>query len=302
MSARRLRDLSRPLVLLAVLLAGGCLAPVVVERPTPFPVPTTTTHGLFLTRVRIDGREVGPFLIDSGAAALVLDVKLAEALGLKPWGDDTDEESGLQVRYATVPSLEVGCLRRARTNVIVMDFSAVTDGFGERLAGVLGYPFFSQAVVVLDYPTNTVTCVDPHDYRLPHGTWQPLTLWRNVPLLRGRLPGDIEGLFLLDTGSTHPLALYPHFVRRHPALQIREVRQNRGLRLHGFYDLVEGHVAWLELAGHRFDRPLVTVPRPGVHISGIAYDARDGIVGRGLMRDFTVVLDYPSSRVAFLRQ
>jgi predicted aspartyl protease len=292
---------ARALLLLFALLAAGCLAPAVVERRASFQVPTTTTHGLFLTRVRLDGREVGPFLIDSGATALVLDVRLAETLGLELWGEGTDPESGLAVRHATIQSLEIGWVRVPRTNVLVMDFSAVSEGFGERLAGVLGYPFFSETVIVVDYPANTVTCVDPRDYRLPRGDWQPLTLWRNVPLLRGRLPGDVEGMFLLDTGSTSPLVLYPHFVRRHPALAIREIRKGRGLRMHGFYDLVEGRVTWFEMAGRRFDQPVVTVARPDTAGGAVPDDFRDGIVGRALLRDFTVVFDYPSSRVAFLK-
>jgi aspartyl protease len=301
MSARRRRSPGRSLALLAALLAVGCVAPAVVERPAPFQVPTTRLHGLFLTRVRIDGREVGPFVLDSGAAEIVLDVKLAATLGLRLWGETVHPESAGPVHFARLESLELGWVRLPRPNVVVTDFSTVSQGMGRPLAGVLGAPFFNRAVVVFDYPAGTVTCVPPGAYALPHGQWQPITFWKKLPLLRGRLPGGVNGMFVLDTGSTSPLMLYPHFVRRNLALAIRQTGKGRGVGMAGFYDVVEGRVGWLEVGGQPFDRPAVMVMQKDVAVTQEDDEMRDGIIGYDLLRGLTVVLNYPESKLAFLR-
>jgi predicted aspartyl protease len=92
---------------IAVFLAG-CLAPgpfrVVVDRGADARLTTTVEPGLFPTRVRIDGVDAGPFLVDTGASDLILDVRLAETLKLRFWNQTDDEENRQRVRHGTMAS------------------------------------------------------------------------------------------------------------------------------------------------------------------------------------------------------
>jgi hypothetical protein len=59
-------------------------------------------------------------------------------------------------------------------------------------------------------------------------------------------------------------------------------------------------IAWFELAGRRFEQPIVQVAPsqlPKAGLEGVA-----GIIGRGFLRRFTVVFNYPESRIALLLQ
>jgi hypothetical protein len=177
----------------------GCatlgLQTVVINGSADAEVKTTVQRGLFFTNVRIGDREAGPFLIDTGASDLFLDVELAKALKLSFWGESKDPETQQMIKFGTLASFEVGPMTLQNTTVAVMDFSAVTAAFGERLAGVLGYPFFAKAVIAVDYPNKSITCFDPKQYRLPRGAWQPLTMKSHRPTLRARLEGNVEGVF-----------------------------------------------------------------------------------------------------------
>jgi hypothetical protein len=124
-----------------------------------------------------------------------------------------------------------------------------------------------------------------------------------------RLPGDVVGMFLLDTGSNHTVYLSARYVERHLISEIRELGRGTSFGVAGARPILHGSIAWFELAGYRFDRPTIAYTLP-VRPPAIGASARgplieevfDGIIGHGFMREFTVVFNYPKSQVAFLAQ
>ena len=52
-------------------------------------------------------------------------------------------------------------------------------------------------------------------------------------------------------------------------------------------------MAWVEVAGRRFEKPTV------VFAGRRRYDSL-GSIGQGLLRNFTVIFNYPESRIALL--
>lgn len=290
--------------ILALLLAG-CLTrgPEVTafDAMADHRLATTVKHGAFLTAVRIGGRDAGPFLIDTGSDSLVLDVELAQTLPPQMFG--TRQEAGYRREGAftttTVRDLTVGPITLRNAAIRIDDLSRVTPGFGERLAGILGYPFFASAVVEVDYLRRSVSCFDPLHYRLPHGTWQPLVLRRQLPGTTVRMDGGAEGLFVLDTGSNNAATLFAHFLARHPQLKIQNVRTQKVLYAGGERELQIGRIEWLELSGHRLDRPWVTLEKPEGPTPEIV-EWFDGIVGEEALRHFLVVLNYPAGKIALL--
>jgi len=264
-------------------------------------VETTVRRGLWFTKARVGNREAGPFLIDTGASDLFLDVELAKALKLSFWGESEDPATKQQIKFGTLASFKVGPMTLLNTTVAVMDFSAVTAVVGERLAGVLGYPFFAKAVIAVDCPNQSITCFDPKQYRLPRGAWQPLTVTRHRPTLRARLEGNVEGVFVLDTGDTAAVSFRPDFVQRHGLLANRDVTTTTRVRVSGASAMWQGAIAWFEAAGHRFEKPTVLFGPPNTLETQLPAGLA-GTIGHGLMRDFLVVFNYPESKVALVRR
>lgn len=290
------------LYLFMVLLAGCSTLGrenVVFNGSADAALTTTVKRGLFFTRARVGDREAGPFMIDTGASDLFIDVELAKALTLSFWGENEHPETKQKIRFGTLASFEVGPMALRNTRVAVMDFSSLTAVFGERLAGFLGYPFFAKAVIEVNYPKKSISCFDPKHYRLPWGEWQQLTLKDSRPIVTARLEGNVEGLFMLDTGTTYTVRFLPDFVQKHKLLENRDVSKVKELRMSGESEIFAGKIAWFELAGHRFEKPTVRFNLPNTpgpeRLEGLA-----GIIGQGFMRDFIVVFNYPESKVALL--
>jgi hypothetical protein len=286
------------------LLLTGCSTlgreKVVINEPADAELTTTVKRDLFFTRARIGGREAGPFLIDTGVSDLFFDVELAKALNLSLWGKNVHRETKQQIKFGTVASLEIGPMVLQNTRVAVLNFSSLTPVFGERLAGLLGYPFFAKAVIEVNYPKQSISCFDPKHYRLPWGEWQPLTLKSNRPALTARFEGNRDGLFMLDTGSTATVHFFPGFIEKHALLDHRDVSKATRSRVSGAYELLVGEIAWFELAGRRFEKPTVGFRLPNRPESE-GTEGFAGVIGHGFMREFIVVFNYPESKVALLR-
>jgi hypothetical protein len=303
-SARHPRPgLLRGIHLLALLLVLiGCAGPgrnsVIFLSGTDARLITRITEGLFLTTVRIADREMSPFLIDTGASDIVLDTATGLGVHLASWTEVDHPTFKRKVTKGILPTLEVGPLRFGNTVVGVMDLSFPSTFLEERLAGILGHPFFAQAIVEIDYPGSSIRCFDSKVYRLPRGEWIPLAFHGGRPLIGARMDGNISGQFLLDTGSNYAVLFSPEFVRRHALLDHRETRKHAVVGITERYDTLMGQIEWFEFAGRRFDRPVVhfaPTDLPRSFPTGV-----DGIIGQDLLKHFTVIFNYPESRVAFL--
>jgi predicted aspartyl protease len=300
-SARRVRSgLLRLFALLLVLAACATLGRnTVLFRPNvDGRLPTQIKAGLFLTTVRIGDREASPFLIDTGSSFIVLDSELAKSLHLSLREEGKILESTQTVQRGTLASLEVGPLAFRDTDVIILDLSAATPVLWERLAGSLGAPFFARVVVAVDYPRGSITCFDPKSYRLPRGQWLPIALHAGRPTIAARLEGNITGQFLLDTGSNFTVLFYPEFIQRHGLLDHRETSPHTTVRVDGPHETRRARIGWFELAGRRFERPLVTFA-PAEMTKASPKDLA-GEVGGGILREFTIVFNYPESKIALL--
>ncbi|MCI0749800.1 MAG: aspartyl protease family protein [Nevskiales bacterium] len=261
---------------------------------------TTLKQGLFLTRARIGDQEFGPFLLDTGASRLVLDAGVAQQLKLPVVGESEDRNTGRKLKLGLLNAIEVGPVMLENTPVAVLDLSPMARSFGETPAGILGTPFFAGAIVEFDYENRTVACFDPRNYRLAQGRWQALSFSGNRPAVLARLEGNVEGLFILDTGAGITVSLFPDFAREH-GLTDRGVIKTRTVRVEGEVEELEGRLEWFELAGHRFERPIVffrTPKNPDARFpEGVA-----GLIGQDFLREFKVVFNYPESQIAFLHR
>jgi len=258
----------------------------------------TVTQGLFTTTARIGPLEASPFVIDSGADHLYLDSELAKVLNPSAWGAHDSSGSQPNVKWGELATFVVGPLTLQHTVVGVMDLSAASASFRERFAGLLGYPFFANAIVEVDYPHGSISCFDPKTYRLPRGNWQPLTLIGNLPTLTAHLQGNIEGQFLVDTGNTSTVLFFPEFIQKHALLHNREVQRVKQTSVRGDAETLAGRIAWFEFAGHRFETPMVQFGLPTTPHS--LQTRLAGVIGRGLLREFIVVFNYPESKIALL--
>lgn len=232
----------------------------------------------------------GLFLVDTGAAATVLDPRFAEAafvhLGrpreIEGRGGDIGARQAAPVRLALVggPS--------ARIEPVAADLSEASRAMGEPLAGILGEDFLSRFAVTFDYRDQALFIQDPVADP-PDAT--PLR-FDQVPYVDARavLDGrDAEGEFEIDTGSNTAVEFWRGFSRE----RLGGARGTRdiGLGVAGQSVIERGRIDALEIAGRTITSPEVNFAddtRPD--------DARAdyaGVIGGPAWRGLTLTLDLP---------
>jgi hypothetical protein len=117
-----------------------------------------TPHGsLPVIAVLVNGQGPFDFIVDTGASHLVIGQDLATELDL-PGGDGN--LPGLGAGGAIAPArtrlreLRVGTAALHDAEAGVMDLAAVSRTAETTISGILGYPFFADRIVTIDYPAR----------------------------------------------------------------------------------------------------------------------------------------------------
>lgn len=113
---------------------------------------------LIVVPVRLNGRGLQRFLLDTGASHSCVTPQLAKRMKLVPKGAGTALGAGgaLQLQLAALGSLSVGGLTVKRLTVAIVDLDHVRQ-LTSRIDGVLGNDFMKRFAVTIDFPNSTVS-------------------------------------------------------------------------------------------------------------------------------------------------
>ncbi len=169
-------------------------------------VPFIETDPLPLVEARVNGKS-GLFLVDMGAAQIVLDPDFANGAGIETVNGSTGMFAGgktAPVTYARILKFSVGKLDVASVPAILMSTAGFSGaGSGRPVAGVIGTSFLSRFRSTIDYPGG-VLILEPRDAPLfasPMVAEVPFWLVRDHFILaHGALNGGPEQMFFVDTG------------------------------------------------------------------------------------------------------
>jgi hypothetical protein len=180
-----------------------------------------------------------------------------------------------------------------------MDLGNIRNMMGEDVFGIVGYDILMRCVAEITVAENTLKLFDPKAHRLGPASWQTLTFNQSVPAVPAAFDGNHKGLFRIDTGAGGPNG-FGNVVFHSPAVQ--DLHLLRGRKVSRMKlplgKVAMGKVAWFEFAGHRFENPDVVFAVDPQGIFGDEYV--EGNIGVDFLKPFRMVLDFPSTRVAFL--
>src|SRR5690348_10114097 len=151
--------------------------------------------------------ELGWFILDTGAAGIGIDTKVAQRLGLsvQAAGTQTGAGSGASsVGRAKGLPLRVDGVTLVPKDVLVMPLDALlAPSTGRPVAGVIGSQFFHEHAVELDRGRNLLRVDPPH---VATGADLPATGRRSIPF---ELDGDLPAITatVRIQGAVTPLRL-----------------------------------------------------------------------------------------------
>lgn len=248
----------------------------------------------------VNGQDVGWFLLDSAAGAMVIDKAVADSLQLERLNRGTAIGVGgaFESSARAVDKFEIGPMTMRNVRFGDYDFSAFNKGSGPRIVGTIGSPLYRRAVVVTSWKGPTVELYDRASFKLEKGVWQPLRFSSDNPAVLGRAAGTPEAWYRVDTGASGFLTLHAPFVEKWKLLEGRETTASSSTGLGGMVTARTGTIKWFELGTHRFDNPTVVFSTAASGTFTDSYLA--GNIGIDALKSFTVVLDFTGSRAAFL--
>ncbi|MCB8932630.1 MAG: retropepsin-like domain-containing protein [Fimbriimonadaceae bacterium] len=256
--------------------------------------------GHILVHPLLDGKDVGWFILDSGAGSMVVDPKVADEVGMPKVG---------KVPVVGIGGVLMGSFRQSKTfalgpatirdlKFIEIDLAQLSGIFRTKIAGIAGYDVFRRAIVELGLKDNRLELHDPVSFRLAKGAWQPLILDGKHPIVQATYEGDRKGFFRLDTGASGTLTFGGDL-----ASKLAEGRPTKPIMLGGVGGMMNakvGTIEYFDLAGHRFEKPEVTFMTD--KRNALANEFLDGNIGQDLLLPFTMVFDYGDQRIAFVQE
>jgi len=167
-------------------------------------LPAQFVDGYVVVSASVNGLDLN-FLLDSGCSDISLDSAVTERLRLPGYGHSSQSAAGPFVQTQTiVPELQLGALRlhSVTASSLPLAFETSTK---THVDGLLGFDFFANAVVHVDYEAGRVEAIDRDEFdpkQIPGAIALPVTLDEGVPLVGVRVGSTASGRFIIDSGAT----------------------------------------------------------------------------------------------------
>jgi hypothetical protein len=261
-------------------------------------------NNLIIIKVRLNGRPMN-FLLDTGVDNTIL------------FGVEGNEEeikkaskrilikgvSGKKKAYAYKNEnnvLEIGKLKDSFHDVYaIFDKSFnISDKIGYQVQGIIGYDFFKNHIVKIDYIRNHVKVYNPKYFNKSLRNYDTLDirLFEQKPYIKTELKQDKkfdDFLFLLDTGSGDAL-----WVMRQANQELPE-KSFDDILGYGFADIILGtrsKAKAFKLGNNIIENPKIAFPDT-LSYEGLEFTNKSGVIGSEVMRRYHWVLDYAGRKV-----
>jgi len=255
---------------------------------------------LILLPVQVNGDGPFEFILDTGAGTSLLSSDLAKKLKIKIISTKEGQSAGgkISVSLAKVDSLAVGQAKLDDVDVGIVDLTHIGNTIGTKIDGDIGYNFLKHFRITIDYHDCEIRLDEPRRIQRLGRSSKAEVPMRLASLAKPLLLVDVHAnghgpfQFAIDTG-TSTTAIAP------------ELAQHLGLKSSPVGPLTTGgaqvNVTAGTLESFKVGRAgvddLVVVVADFFGTLSQAVGAKlDGIVGYNFLRNFRVVMDYPSEK------
>jgi PDZ domain len=244
-------------------------------------VPAQFVGNLIFLPARVNLSQPSMFALDTTSPVSSLDPQRAADLG--------------------ITSFRAPVLNLSDVDILLPDLGSVANAdFGARVGrayeGTIGNDVFSNAVVELEYGRQTVRMYDPAAFQYRGGGKSfPLTMRDGMPAVKAKVTvaGHKSGevLFVINTALDVPLVISDHFAQQHHffSSHMKTVPVAPGeLGIGG--NAVMARIEDFQIGPYQVEGPLAAFAQGKLSSADDSQVA--GEIGGGMLRRFTVTLDY----------
>jgi predicted aspartyl protease len=257
---------------------------------------------LILLPVKVNGRGPFDFILDTGAGTSLLSSDLSKQLEVKVIGSKEGQSAGgkVAVSLAKVDSLAVGEAKLDDVDVGIVDLSQIGKTIGAKIDGDLGYNFLKHFRVTINYRDCEIRFDDPkgvESFARSAKTEVSIRLANPAkPLLLVDVYANGRGpfQFAIDTG-TSTTATTPELAKE---LGLKTSPIGPVTTGGAHVDVKTGTLTSFQVGGAKIDNMPVVVADFFTMLSNAIGVKLDGIVGYNFLRNYQVVIDYPSETLS----
>jgi hypothetical protein len=264
-------------------------------------IPFRLVRNMIIIKLRINNKGPYNFVMDTGVGLMIitdpllidsLDMSTMRILKLRGFGENESYEA-----YAS-PVLNIGIpgLTSYGINAAILkkDQFGLSNYAGMPIHGLLGYEFFNNLAVKVSFSDSTLTVYRPSETkRFAKGDRVPITIEDHKPYFETNIVmpgGEIKkSKLIVDLGAGHPLSL--ENVSDKTELTKKCIHANLGV---GFSGPINGYISRVnEIAMGKYKiKDIISSFPQDDSLRKYINIKRDGNLGIGLLKRFTVVFDY----------
>jgi hypothetical protein len=287
-----------------MMLTSGCLS---FRREAPRPgrtklgsplvvLPAQTLGSYLVIEAKWDRNGPYHFIIDTGSSVTLISPDLAKRYSDKsmplpetPQVRVKSAEGGAALLPVTnLRRIELGEARFDNVPALIYDCAQLSAHLGVKIDGILGFPFFRETQLSLDYPHSRVVLTPASNPPLQPGATISFNNASRTPLIPIHV-GDTTLIALIDSGSDAPLNLNP--VGLHPNYTTPPKPGGKIGTLSGDRTQKIGRLAdTLTIGTYAMPQPLVEMT-----------DELSSVGGQ-VLRNFIVTFNQEKSQVTFYRE
>jgi clan AA aspartic protease (TIGR02281 family) len=265
-------------------------------------LPSTFSQGRVYVRLNVNGRGLD-FQLDTGASAIAVNPDIARELGLTITNAKQNNVNAgtFETGNVVVPRMQVGSLTMDDVVMAIVPANFQASDAPVRAVGLLGFDFFAELGITIDYEHHIVTAAKLGTYTLPADPQSialDVRLSTQTPLVTARLDGAVAERMTFDTGASVTFLLFDYFLRRYPqafAVYLGGDAPSNS-RFHGIGGTLD--VRPYEIGDFRLGSQEFTDLLGYLEVSNKNYSsATDGVIGNKFISLFTVFVDYPNGHI-----
>ena len=236
------------------------------------------------------------FILDTGSGGISLDSTRVQDFGLKPEPSNKSirgiagirKVSFLNNQKLKLPNLTIDSL-----NFHINNYEILTNVYGERIDGIIGYSVISRYIIKLNYDSSTIEFWTRGNLKYPRGGYllRPFISTLPVQTVRVRDEETITARFLYDIGAGMNMIFSTDFVEDSAFIsKKRKFFAKEAEGLGGKIDMSVTVVKEVKLGPYRFRNVPVYVFDDVYNATSYPY--MGGLIGNDLLRRFNAIINY----------
>jgi hypothetical protein len=178
------------------------------------------------------------------------------------------------------------------------DYEILTNVYGMKIDGIIGYSLLSRYIVKMNYENNTIEFWTPGKIRYQRGGYLLKSKIANIPVLESRVKDEVEckSRFYFDTGAGLCLLLSEKFESDSGILNKgKKILVTQAEGLGGKKSMKLSTVREVKFGPYKFKKVPVLVFADDHNVT--SYPFLGGLIGNDLLRRFNLVMNYPENEI-----